>query len=118
MAITPIAEAVGWIARAAYETLHRSQQERIDAQWNDALHDANAFKTALLRRDRVALQLLLDGLLFGVPASLTPREFEQLRAMDISTTLDAYDLLGLYGRARAATFARNVIDILQTSDES
>lgn len=115
--VSEVAEAVSQVARVAYEVLHQSQRELIDEAYEEASHDVGRFKAALLAHDIIAVQLLLDGLMFGIKADITVSEFNQLRGIKLGQEFDAYDLLGLYCRARGAGFAQRVNQIIQTEDK-
>jgi hypothetical protein len=113
--LTEIAEALTWIARVAYEGLHKNQRDLIDTAYADAARDVESFKRALLDHCTVDVQLMLDGLMFGIKVDITTSDLAQLRSIKLGDQFDAYDLLGLYCRARGAEFAQRVSQILTTT---
>jgi hypothetical protein len=110
-----VAEAVGWIARLSYEILHKNQKERIDEAYAKAAKDVGRFKQCLLEKRTDLAALMLDGLMFGIQADVSPSERLQLEQFKLGEHFDAYDLLGLYQRARGAEFSREVCEIVQTT---
>ncbi|MEI9999400.1 MAG: hypothetical protein WDO13_09630 [Verrucomicrobiota bacterium] len=109
--ITEIAEATGQLLHLLDDLLHQTQTRRLDATTAQATDDVQQFKDALLARDLGAVNLRLAGLQHGILVRLTDAESQQLRA--VTPNLDAYALLGLYARARAADLAAECGQIVQ-----
>jgi len=111
--ITEIAQASGQLIQLIDDLLHQTQTRRLDAATTQASDDVQNFKDDLLARRLESINLRLDGLQHGILVRLTDTESEQLRG--IVPNLDAYALLGLYARARAADFAAECGEILRTN---
>jgi hypothetical protein len=109
--ITEIAEATGQLIHLIDDILHETQTRRLDAATAQATDDVQHFKDELLARDLDAVNLRLAGLQHGILVRLTDAESQQLHA--ITPNLDAFALLGLYGRARAADLAAQCGEILR-----
>ena len=109
--ITEIAEATGQLIHLIDDLLHETQTRRLDAATAQATDDVQTFKDELLARNLDAVNLRLAGLQHGILVHLTDAESVQLRA--ITPNLDAFALLGLYARARAADLAAECGEILR-----
>ena len=109
--ITEIAEASGQLIHLIDDLLHQTQTRRLDAATAQATDDVQHFKDELLARDLDAVNLRLAGLQHGILVRLTDAESQQLHAL--SPNLDAFALLGLYARARAADLAAQCGQILR-----
>ncbi len=109
--ITEIAEASGQLIHLIDDLLHQTQTRRLDAATTQATDDVQHFKDELLARDLDAVNLRLAGLQHGILVRLTDAESLQLHA--IAPNLDAFALLGLYARARAADLAAQCGEILR-----
>ena len=109
--ITEIAEASAQLLHYIDDLLHQTQTRRIDAATAQATDDVHHFKDELLARDRDAVNLRLAGLQHGILVRLTDAESQQLHAL--TPNLDAFALLGLYARARAADLAAQCGQILR-----
>jgi hypothetical protein len=111
--ITEIAQATTQLIHLIDDLLHQTQTQRLDAATAQASADVQGFKDNLLARDIDAINLRLGGLQHGILVHLTDAESQQLRAL--SPNLDAFALLGLYARARAADLAADCGQILRTT---
>ena len=109
--ITELAEASAQLLHLLDDYLHETGTRRIDAATAAATQDVQAFKDELLARDRDAVNLRLAGLQHGILVRLTDAECEQLHA--VTPNLDAFALLGLYARARAADLAAECGEIVE-----
>ena len=109
--ITEIAEASGQLIHLIDDLLHQTQTRRLDAATAQATDDVQHFKDELLARDLDAVNLRLAGLQHGILVRLTDAESQQLHAL--TPNLDAFALLGLYARARAADLAAQCGQILR-----
>ena len=109
--ITEIAEASSQLIHLIDDLLHQTQTRRLDAATDQATDDVQHFKDNLLARNLDAVNLQLAGLQHGILVRLTDAESQQLRA--IAPNLDAFALLGLYARARAADLAAECGEILR-----
>jgi hypothetical protein len=109
--ITEIAEASGQLIHLIDDLLHQTQTRRLDAATTQATDDVQHFKDELLARDLDAVNLRLAGLQHGILVRLTDAESQQLHAL--TPNLDAFALLGLYARARAADLAAQCGEILR-----
>jgi hypothetical protein len=114
--ITEIAQASGELIHLIDDLLHQTQTRRLDAATARASDDVQNFKDDLLARRVDAVNLRLAGLQHGILVHLTGPESEQLRA--VTPNLDAFALLGLYARARAADLAAECGEILQRTQSS
>src|SRR5271155_2064903 len=101
--ITEIATATTELIHLIDDLLHQTQTRRLHAAPAQASADVQNFKDDLLARRGDSINLRLGGLQHGILVHLTDAESEQLRA--ITPNLDAFALLGLYARARAADLA-------------
>jgi hypothetical protein len=108
--ITEIADATGQLLHLVDDLLHQTQTRRLDAALNQATTDVQNFKDDLLARRLESINLRLAGLQHGILVHLTVPESEQLHALQPG--LDAYALLGLYARARAADLAADCAELL------
>src|SRR5271163_4823799 len=111
--ITEIAEASGQLIHLIDDLLHQTQTRRLDAATTQAANDVQNFKDDLLARRLESINLRLAGLQHGILVHLTDAESDQLRA--ITPNLDAFSLLGLYARARAADLAAECGQIIRTT---
>src|SRR5271154_3193262 len=111
--ITEIAEASSQLIHLIDDLLHQTQTRRLDAATNAASDDVQNFKDDLLARRLESVNLRLAGLQYGILVHLTDTESVELRA--INPNLDAFALLGLYARARAADLAAECGEILRTT---
>jgi hypothetical protein len=111
--ITEIAEASGQLIHLIDDLLHQTQTRRLDSATAQAASDVQGFKDDLLARDLVAVNLRLAGLQHGILVHLTDAESGQLHA--VTPNLDAFALLGLYARARAADLAADCGEILRAT---
>jgi len=109
--ITEIAEASGQLIHLIDDLLHETQTRRLDAATAQATDDVQKFKDDLLARRVESVNLRLAGLQHGILVHLTDTECGQLRA--VTPNLDAFALLGLYARARAADLAAECGEILR-----
>ena len=109
--ITEIAEASSQLIHLVDDLLHQTQTRRLDAATSSASDDVQNFKDDLLARRLESVNLRLAGLQYGILVHLTDAESEQLRA--VTPNLDAFALLGLYARARAADLAAECGEILR-----
>jgi hypothetical protein len=109
--ITEIAEASSQLIHLIDDLLHQTQTRRLDAATTEATDDVQHFKDELLARDLDAVNLRLAGLQHGILVRLTDAESQQLHAL--TPNLDAFALLGLYARARAADLAAECGEILR-----
>ena len=109
--ITEIAEASSQLIHLIDDLLHQTQTRRLDAATAQATDDVQNFKDDLLARRLESVNLRLAGLQHGILVHLTDAESEQLRA--VIPNLDAFALLGLYARARAADLAAECGEILR-----
>ena len=109
--ITEIASATAQLVHLIDDILHETQTRRLDAATAAAASDVQGFKDDLLARRLDAVNLRLGGLQHGILVHLTAGESEQLRAL--TPNLDAFALLGLYARARAADLAAECGQILR-----
>ena len=109
--ITEIAQASSQLIHLIDDLLHQTQTRRLDAAASAATDDVQNFKDDLLARRLESVNLRLAGLQHGILVHLTDTESEQLRA--IVPNLDAFALLGLYARARAADLAAQCGQILR-----
>ena len=109
--ITEIAQASSQLIHLIDDLLHQTQTRRLDAAARAASDDVQNFKDDLLARRLDSVNLRLAGLQHGILVHLTDTESEQLRA--IVPNLDAFALLGLYARARAADLAAQCGQILR-----
>ena len=115
--ITELAQATAGLLQIINDLLHQTQSERLDAATARATNDVQNFKDDLLARRLDSVNLRLGGLQHGILVHLTDAESEQLRAID--PRIDAFTLLGLYARARAADLAAQCGQILRdTSGEN
>jgi hypothetical protein len=108
--ITEIADATGQLIHLVDDLLHQTQTRRLDAALNQATTDVQNFKDDLLAHRLESINLRLAGLQHGILVRLTVPESEQLHALQPG--LDAYALLGLYARARAADLAAECAELL------
>ena len=111
--ITEIAQASGALIHLIDDLLHQTQTRRLDAATAQASDDVQHFKDDLLSRNLESVNLRLAGLQHGILVHLTDTESEQLRRLE--PNLDAFALLGLYARARAADLAAECGEILRTT---
>ena len=111
--ITEIAEASSQLIHLIDDLLHQTQTRRLDGSTAQASDDVQHFKDELLARDLDAVNLRLAGLQHGILVRLTDAESQQLHA--ITSNLDAFALLGLYARARAADLAAECGEILRAT---
>ncbi len=111
--ITEIAFATGQLLHLIDDLLHQTQTRRLDAATAQASADVHAFKDDLLARRLDSVNLRLGGLQHGILVHLTDAESDQLRA--VVPNLDAFSLLGLYARARAADLAAECGQILRAT---
>ena len=111
--ITEIAQASGQLIQLIDDLLHQTQTRRLDAATTQASEDVQNFKDDLLARRLDSINLRLDGLQHGILVRLTDTESGELHA--ITPNLDAFALLGLYARARAADLAAECGEILRTT---
>ena len=111
--ITEIATATGQLIHLIDDLLHQTQTRRLDAATAQATADVQAFKDDLLSRRLDPVNLRLAGLQHGILVHLTDAESQQLRAL--TPNLDAFSLLGLYARARAADLAADCAQIIRTT---
>jgi len=109
--ITEIAQASSELIHLIDDLLHQTQTRRLDAAARAASDDVQNFKDDLLARRLESVNLRLAGLQHGILVHLTDTESEQLRA--VVPNLDAFALLGLYARARAADLAAECGEILR-----
>ncbi len=109
--IAEIAQASAELIHLIDDLLHQTQTRRLDAATAQATDDVHHFKDELLARDLDAVNLRLAGLQHGILVRLTDAESQQLRRL--TPNLDAFALLGLYARARAADLAAQCGEILQ-----
>ena len=111
--ITEIAEASGQLIHLIDDLLHQTQTRRLDAATAEATDDVQNFKDDLLARRLESVNLRLAGLQHGILVRLTDAESQQLHG--ITPNLDAFALLGLYARARAADLAAQCGEILRAT---
>jgi len=111
--ITEIAQASGQLIQLIDDLLHQTQTRRLDAATAQASDDVQNFKDDLLARRLDAVNLRLGGLQHGILVHLTDAESRQLH--ELSPNLDAFALLGLYARARAADLAAECGEILRVT---
>jgi hypothetical protein len=111
--ITEIAQASGQLIQLIDDLLHQTQTRRLDAATSRASDDVQGFKDDLLAERLESVNLRLDGLQHGILVGLTDAESERLHAL--TPNLDAFALLGLYARARAADLAAECGEILRTT---
>jgi hypothetical protein len=111
--ITEIAQASSELIHLIDDLLHQTQTRRLDAAAARASEDVQDFKDDLLARRVDAVNLRLAGLQHGILVHLTGAESEQLGA--VAPHLDAFALLGLYARARAADLAAECGEILRAT---
>jgi len=109
--ITEMAEASAQLIHLIDDLLHQTQTRRLDAATSRATDDVQNFKDDLLARRLDAVNLRLGGLQHGILVNVTDAESEQLRG--VTPNLDAFALLGLYARARAADLAAECGEILR-----
>jgi hypothetical protein len=109
--IAELATATTQLIHLIDDLLHQTQTRRLDAAENKAKADVENFKDDLLARRLDAINLRLGGLQHGILVDLTDADSQQLRA--IAPNLDAFALLGLYARARAADLAADCAQILR-----
>jgi hypothetical protein len=109
--ITELAEASAQLLHLIDDYLHETGTRRLEAATAQATDDVQHFKDELLARDLDAVNLRLAGLQHGILVRLTDAESEQLHA--VTPNLDAFALLGLYARARAADLAAQCGEIAQ-----
>lgn len=111
--ITEIAQASGQLIQLIDDLLHQTQTRRLDAATSRASDDVQGFKDDLLAERLESVNLRLDGLQHGILVGLTDAESERLHAL--TPNLDAFALLGLYARARAADLAAECGEILRAT---
>ena len=111
--VTEIAQATAQLIQLIDDLLHQTQTRRLDDATAQASTDVQNFKDDLLARRLDAVNLRLAGLQHGILVHLTDTESEQLRA--VVPNLDAFALLGLYARARAADLAAECGEILRAT---
>ena len=109
--ITEIAEASSQLIHPIDDLLHETQTRRLDAATAQATNDVRKFKDDLLARRLESVNLRLGGLRHGILVRLTDAESGELHA--VTPNLDAFALLGLYARARAADLAAECGEILR-----
>jgi len=114
--ITEIAQASGQLIQLIDDLLHQTQTRRLDAASDQATQDVQDFKDDLLARRLDSVNLRLGGLQHGILVHLTPAESEQLHG--IVPNLDAFALLGLYARARAADLAAECGEIFRQTQST
>lgn len=111
--ITEIAQASGQLIQLIDDLLHQTQTRRLDDAVAQASNDVQNFKDDLLARRLESVNLRLAGLQHGILVHLTDTESGQLHAFN--PNLDAFALLGLYARARAADLAAQCGEILRVT---
>ncbi len=109
--LTELAQASGQLIQLVDDLLRQTQTRRLDAASQQASDDVQNFKDDLLARRLESVNLRLAGLQHGILVHLTDAESEQLRG--VTPNLDAFALLGLYARARAADLAAQCGEILR-----
>jgi hypothetical protein len=114
--ITEIAAASGQLIQLIDDLLRQTQTRRLEAATAQASQDVQDFKDDLLARHLDSVNLRLGGLRNGILVHLTDSESEQLHG--IVPNLDAFALLGLYARARAADLAAECGEIFREAKAS
>lgn len=100
------------------DIMTKSQAERIDEVLKKAQKDVDEFKQALLDRNPIRCQLLIDSLRGGLKVSVSEAEFTKLASnRNISKGIEDYDLLGFYAVMRDRDLLLEKIEILQTSNK-
>lgn len=113
--LTELFAALDSAGKVAYELLHKSKQEQINDAFNEAKHDCETFKKALLEKNDAFALSALNGLVCGIDINLTASEAGTLAGQHFR--VDGLALVGWYCRARASRFQQIAREIVQQADE-
>lgn len=102
------------VGKLVDDAINKDQRELLDDAMEKAEADCEKFKTDLLSGNMVGAQLALDGLRYGIKVNITEAEYSRLKSKAIST-VDAYDLLGLYCIGRSAEYIAQAAEIKTTT---